>query len=85
MVTLTFGFPRMYNEPGERRAFLPSLMTVLGELGAEVFVEAGSGTGMGIGDEAYLAASPRVRVCDEARPLPQIEAEQRRKPRRRKR
>jgi alanine dehydrogenase len=63
---LTFGFPRMYNEPGERRAFLPSLMGLLAETGVEVFVERGSGTGMGHPDEAYLAASPSVHVVDEA-------------------
>jgi hypothetical protein len=27
---LTIGFPRMYNEPGERRAFLPPLIGLLG-------------------------------------------------------
>ncbi len=64
--TLAFGFPRMRNEPGERRAFLPSLMATLTEVGAEVFVEAGSGEGMGIGDEVYAGVSPRVHIVDEA-------------------
>jgi len=63
---LTFGFPRMRNEPGERRAFLPPLMGVLAELGAEIYVEAGSGEGMGISDAAYRAVSPKVHVVDEA-------------------
>jgi alanine dehydrogenase len=63
---LTFGFPRMYNEPGERRAFLPDLMGLLGDMGAEVFVESGSGDGMGISDDAYRAVSPQVHLCDEA-------------------
>ncbi|HYO41642.1 MAG TPA: hypothetical protein VES19_00460 [Candidatus Limnocylindrales bacterium] len=63
---LTMGFPRMYNEPGERRAFLPPLMGQLGALDVDVFVEAGSGLGMGIPDDAYRAASPRVRIVDEA-------------------
>ncbi|HEU0243985.1 MAG TPA: hypothetical protein VFQ75_08775 [Candidatus Limnocylindrales bacterium] len=63
---LTIGFPRMYNEPGERRAFLPPLAGLLGDLGVDVFVEAGSGAGMGYGDDAYRAASPRVRIVDEA-------------------
>ena len=62
----TFGFPRMYNEPGERRAFLPALIGTLAETGVDVCVEAGSGDGMGISDEAYLATSPRVRIVDEA-------------------
>jgi alanine dehydrogenase len=63
---LTFGFPRMYNEPGERRAFLPPLIGLLAEMGNEVFVEMGSGVGMGYPDEAYSSLSPRVHIVDEA-------------------
>jgi len=63
---LTFGFPRMYNEPGERRAFLPPLIGLLADMGVDVFVEAGSGTGMGYSDDDYLATSPRVHIVDEA-------------------
>jgi alanine dehydrogenase len=48
---LTIGFPRMYNEPGERRAFLPSLMGLLANMDVDVFVEAGSGAGMGYSDD----------------------------------
>ncbi len=62
---LTFGFPRMYNEPGERRAFLPPLMGLLAEAGVEVFVEAGCGSGMGYTDDDYSGVSPRVHVVDE--------------------
>jgi len=64
---LTIGFPRMYNEPGERRAFLPPLIGELASMdGVDVYVEAGSGAGMGIPDDVYAAASPRVHVVDEA-------------------
>jgi alanine dehydrogenase len=63
---LTIGFPRMYNEPGERRAFLPSLMRLLSDLEVDVFVEAGSGLGMGYSDDDYRAVSPRVHIVDEA-------------------
>jgi alanine dehydrogenase len=63
---LTIGFPRMYNEPGERRAFLPPLIGLLADMDVGVFVEAGSGAGMGYPDEAYLAVSPRVHIVDEA-------------------
>ena len=63
---LTIGFPRMYNEPGERRAFLPSLIGLLGNMGVDVYVEAGSGAGMGYSDDDYRATSPRVRIADEA-------------------
>ena len=62
---LTIGFPRMYNEPGERRAFLPSLIGLLARMDVEVVVEAGSGAGMGYTDDRYLAESPRVRIVDE--------------------
>jgi len=63
---LTIGFPRMRKEPGERRAFLPSLMGTLTSMDVDVCVEAGCGAGMGIADDAYAAISPRVRIVDEA-------------------
>ncbi len=63
---LTFGFPRMYNEPGERRAFLPSLIGLIAEMGVDVYVEEGSGAGMGYADADYLATSPNVHIVDEA-------------------
>ena len=49
---LTIGFPRMYNEPGERRAFLPPLIGLLASMDVDVYVEAGSGAGMGYADDA---------------------------------
>jgi alanine dehydrogenase len=63
---LTIGFPRMYNEPGERRAFLPPLIGQLAGMGVDVYVEAGSGAGMGYPDDAYRAMSSRVHIVDEA-------------------
>ena len=63
---LTIGFPRMYNEPGERRAFLPPLIGLLADMDVDVYVEAGSGAGMGYPDDGYLAVSPRVHIVDEA-------------------
>ena len=63
---LSIGFPRMVNEPGERRAFLPALVGLLANMDADVAVEAGSGAGMGIADDDYRATSPRVRIVDEA-------------------
>jgi alanine dehydrogenase len=41
-------------------------MGLLANLDVDVYVEAGSGAGMGISDDAYLAVSPRVRIVDEA-------------------
>jgi len=61
---LTFGFPRMDKEAGERRDFLPPLIHRLADLGCEVSVESGIGSGMGYLDEEY-AASSRARVVDE--------------------
>jgi alanine dehydrogenase len=61
---LTFGFPTMHKEAGERRDFLPPLIHRLADLGCEVYVESGIGSGMGYLDQEYLS-SPRVRVVDE--------------------
>jgi alanine dehydrogenase len=61
---MTFGFPRMHKEAGERRDFLPELVKQLCALGAEVFVEAGIGSGMGLGDEDYARVSSQVQVVD---------------------
>ena len=59
----TFGFPLMHLEAGERRAFLPCLMTDLEAAGAQqIVVEEGYGDGMGIPIEEYLAASTTVKV-----------------------
>jgi alanine dehydrogenase len=63
---LTIGFPRMYNEPGERRAFLPPLMGLLASMDVDVYVQTGSGAGMGISDDDYVAGSSRVHIVDEA-------------------
>ena len=63
---LTIGFPRMYNEPGEHRAFLPPLVGLLAGMDVEVYVESGAGAGMGYPDEAYTSLSPRVHIVDEA-------------------
>ena len=61
---MTFGFPTMHKEAGERRDFLPPLIHLLADLGCEVFVESGIGSGMGYGDEDYLWPS-RVHVVNE--------------------
>ncbi|MGA9521954.1 MAG: hypothetical protein WBV82_10845 [Myxococcaceae bacterium] len=60
--TLTFGLPRMHKESGERRDFLPELVKQVADLGVDVFVEKGIGSGMGLTDEDYARVSPRVRV-----------------------
>lgn len=63
---LTFGFPRMHKEPGERRDFLPLLVGTLANLGGEIYVESGIGSGIGYTDADYVGmASSRVHVVDE--------------------
>jgi alanine dehydrogenase len=59
---MTFGFPRMHKEPGERRDFLPALVGKLADWGVEVFVEGGIGSGMGLRDQDYTDVSPLVHL-----------------------
>ena len=63
---LTFGFPRMHKEPGERRDFLPELAGLAASLGCDVAVETGIGSDMGYTDQDYTARSSRIRIADEA-------------------
>jgi alanine dehydrogenase len=59
----TFGFPLMHLEAGERRAFLPCLMTDLEAAGAQqIVVEECYGDGMGVPIDQYLAASTTVKI-----------------------
>jgi alanine dehydrogenase len=59
----TIGFPSMHLEAGERRAFLPCLMTDLEAAGAQgIVIEEGYGEAMGVPVSAYLDASPKVKV-----------------------
>jgi alanine dehydrogenase len=58
----TVGLPRMHKEPGERRDFLPDLVTHLEELGAaHIVLEHGYGSGMDIDPRDYGSRSTRVR------------------------
>jgi alanine dehydrogenase len=53
----------MHKEHGERRDFLPQLVGFLDRTGVrEIVLEEGNGSGIGIGPEAYLQASPRARI-----------------------
>jgi alanine dehydrogenase len=62
---MTIGFPRMRVEPGERRDFLPPIVARLAEAGAEVIVERGIGSAMGLGDRDYTSCSRRIRAADD--------------------
>jgi alanine dehydrogenase len=65
MTMLTFGFPRMHKEAGERRDFLPPLIATLAGVGVPVTVEAGIGSGMGLCDGDYTRTSPLVSIGSE--------------------
>ena len=63
---LSFGFPRMHKEAGERRDFLPPLIGTIASFGCGVVVEHGIGSAMGYADADYLSTAPgRVSVVDE--------------------
>jgi alanine dehydrogenase len=59
----TIGFPRMRNEPGEKRVFLPEFAHYLVGQGAEVFIEEGYGSRSGYSFEDYKRASPSIYMC----------------------
>ncbi|HSL15565.1 MAG TPA: hypothetical protein VK962_04730 [Actinomycetota bacterium] len=63
---MSFGFPRMHREVGERRDFLPTFVASLTRLGCDVVVERGIGSAMGFSDLDYVAAGARVASEDEA-------------------
>lgn len=65
MTILSFGFPRMHKEAGDKRDFLPPLISTLARIGMPVVVEAGIGSGMGLSDVDYTRTSPQVRVGTE--------------------
>jgi alanine dehydrogenase len=61
MEVLHFGFPRMRVEAGERRDYLPKYIGQMEELGAQVVLEEGYGSGMGFNKDDYRAYAPEVR------------------------
>lgn len=63
MTKLSFGFARIHAEDGEVRDFLPALMARLTEDGAQVYLEHGYGSGMGLSEADYLAAAPEVKFA----------------------
>lgn len=64
MRPLTLGLPRMHKEAGERRDFLPPLLAAAARSGAQVVMERGVGSGMGLTEDDYRAAVPGLRVVD---------------------
>jgi alanine dehydrogenase len=58
---LTFGFPRMKVEAGERRDFLPEFISDLEKLGVNVYLEYGYGSGMGLSESDYRILAPSIK------------------------
>jgi alanine dehydrogenase len=56
------GFPRMVQETGERRVFLPEFIEKLVELGYEICIEEGYGSRSGFSKGNYVQGNPRVHV-----------------------
>ena len=59
----SIGFPRMRQEAGEKRVFLPEFIHHLVKLGAQVFIEEGYGSRSGFAYEDYKRADPNVHRC----------------------
>lgn len=57
---MSFGFPRMRKEPGERRDFCPSLISKIAACGARVTLEHGYGSGMGFDEKDFLTGASRA-------------------------
>jgi len=59
----SIGFPRMRNEAGEKRVFLPEFIQFIASMGVKVYVEEGYGSRSGFTFEDYKRASPNVFMC----------------------
>ncbi len=59
--TITIGMARMHAEFGERRDFLPEFVARLVRRGAKVVLEYGYGSGMGLTEEDYRSAAPKIQ------------------------
>jgi alanine dehydrogenase len=56
------GLPRMIQEAGEKRVFLPEFVEQLTGLGYEVCVEEGYGSRSGFSKDTYVQGNPRVHI-----------------------
>jgi alanine dehydrogenase len=59
----TIGFPRMRNEAGEKRVFLPEFIQFLSNLGLKVYIEDGYGSRSGYTFEDYKRADLNIQLC----------------------
>lgn len=59
------GFPRMKNEAGEVRVFLPEFVEYLSSLDTSIYIEEGYGARSGYTFEDYKQADPNIYMCSE--------------------
>ncbi len=64
MEKIRLGLPRMHQESGERRDFLPEFIAHLVYCGAEVVLEHGYGSGMDLHESDYRANAPEVKFSE---------------------
>ncbi len=62
-IPTSIGFPRMRQEAGEKRVFLPEFIHHLAGLGAQVYIEEGYGARSGFSFEDYKRANPNIHMC----------------------
>jgi alanine dehydrogenase len=59
----SIGFPRMQQEAGEKRVFLPEFIHHMAKLGTQVYIEEGYGSRSGYRFEDYKRANPNIYRC----------------------
>jgi alanine dehydrogenase len=59
----TIGLPRMRNELGEKRVFLPEFVQFIASMGVIVYIEEGYGSRSGYSFEHYKLASPHIHMA----------------------
>lgn len=60
----TIGFPRMRQESGEKRVFLPEFIQFIASLGVKVYIEEGYGSRSGYTFADYKRTNPFVFMCN---------------------
>lgn len=63
---ISIGFPRMTNEVGEKRVFLPEFIQYLAALGMTVYIEEGYGARTGYSYTDFMRAGLNIQICSHA-------------------
>lgn len=61
----TLGLPRMRNEAGEKRVFLPDFVQFIASLGVHIYIEEGYGARSGYTFENFKQANPLIHRTDQ--------------------